>query len=52
LARGIAKFAKVGVDYAKLASDLQREAAESFVKDWSEMLDSIASKSATVTAAG
>jgi transaldolase len=34
----IAKFAKAGIDYGKLATDLQREAAESFVKDWNEML--------------
>jgi transaldolase len=43
----IAKFAKEGIDYDKLARDLQREAAESFVKDWNEMLATIASKSAT-----
>jgi transaldolase len=42
----------VGINYAKLATDLQREAAESFVKDWKEMLASIASKSATFRAAG
>ena len=35
-----------------LATDLQREAAESFVKDWNEMLASIASKSAAFKAAG
>jgi transaldolase len=48
----IAKFAKVGIDYDKLAADLQREAAESFVKDWNEMLTSIASKSVAFKAAG
>jgi len=48
----IAKFAQAGIDYDKLASDLQREAAESFVKDWNEMLASIASKSAAFKAAG
>jgi transaldolase len=48
----IAKFAKAGIDYDKLAADLQREAAESFVKDWDEMLASIASKSAAFMAAG
>jgi len=48
----IARFAKAGVDYNKLGTDLQREAAESFVKDWKEMLDSIASKSAAFKAAG
>ena len=40
----IAKFAKAGIDCDKLATDLQREAAGSFVKDWNEMLTSIASK--------
>jgi transaldolase len=48
----IAKFAKAGIDYEKLAIDLQREAAESFVKDWNELLASIASKSAASKAAG
>jgi transaldolase len=48
----IAQFAKAGVDYDKLATDLQREAAESFVKDWNEMLASIASKSTAFKAAG
>jgi transaldolase len=48
----IAKFAKAGIDYDKLGTDLQREAAESFVKDWNEMLASIASKSAAFKAAG
>jgi transaldolase len=47
----IANFAKAGIDYDKLATDLQREAAESFVKDWKEMLASIASKSAAFKAA-
>jgi transaldolase len=44
----IAKFARAGVDCDKLATDLQREAAESFVKDWNELLASIASKSAGI----
>ena len=48
----IAKFATAGIDYDKLAADLQREAAASFVKDWDEMLASIASKSAAFKAAG
>jgi transaldolase len=48
----IAKFAKAGIDYDKLATDLQREAAESFVKDWNELLAAIASKSAAFKAAG
>ena len=48
----ISKFAKAGIDYDKLAAELQRETAESFVKDWNEMLASIASKSAAFKAAG
>jgi transaldolase len=48
----IARFAKAGVDYDKLANELQREGAESFVKDWNEMLASIVSKSAAFKAAG
>ena len=43
----IAKFAKVGVDHNGLATDLQREGTESFVKAWKELLDSIGSKGAT-----
>jgi transaldolase len=42
----IAKFVSAGIDCDKLATDLQREAAESFVNDWNEVLASIASKSA------
>ena len=45
-------FARLGIKYDKLATDLQREAAESFVKDWNEMLASIAWKSAAFEAAG
>jgi transaldolase len=48
----ISQFAQVGIDYDKLAIDLQREAAESFVKDWNELLAAIASKSAAFKAAG
>ncbi len=48
----IAKFARTGVDYDKLAAELQREGTESFVKDWNEMLASIVSKSAAFRAAG
>ena len=48
----IAKFAKASIDYDKLANDLQREAADSFVKDWNELLASIASKGAAFKATG
>jgi len=48
----IARFARTGIDCDRLAADLQREAAESFVKDWNELLTSIASKSAAFRVAG
>ena len=48
----IAKFTKAGIDCYKLATDIQHEAGGSFVKDWSEMLASIASKIAGYKAAG
>lgn len=48
----IAKFARAGIDCGKLATDLQREAAESFVKDWNELLTSVASKGAKIKAVG
>jgi transaldolase len=41
----LARFAKVGVDNAALAAELQREGAQSFDKSWNELIDSIASKS-------
>jgi transaldolase len=40
----LARFAKVGVDYAALAAQLQREGAQSFDKSWNELIDAIASK--------
>jgi transaldolase len=48
----IAQFAKAGIDHDQLAADLQREGAESFVKSWNELLDSIGSKNVTLRAAG
>jgi transaldolase len=48
----ITKFTNAGIDCDKLATDLQHEAAGSFVKDWNEMLASIASKIAGYKAAG
>jgi transaldolase len=51
-AKVIAKFAKAGVDHDELAANLQVEGAESFTQSWNELLDSIASKSAAVKAAG
>jgi transaldolase len=48
----IAQFANAGIDHDQLAADLQREGAESFVKSWNELLDSIGSKNVTLRAAG
>jgi transaldolase len=48
----IAKFGQAGIDYKQLAADLQREGTESFVKSWTELLGSIASKNVTLKAAG
>ena len=47
----IAAFAKAGVDAEKLAADLQREGAASFVASWKDLLDCIESKDAALTAA-
>ncbi len=44
----LARFAKVGVDQAALAAQLQREGTQSFVKSWNELIDSIASKSSAL----
>jgi len=44
----IAQFAKAGVDVDALAKKLQLEGAESFVKSWKELMQSIADKSATL----
>jgi transaldolase len=41
----LARFAKVGVDHAALAAELQREGALSFGKSWNDLMDTIASKS-------
>jgi transaldolase len=47
----IAAFAKAGVDDEKLAADLQREGAESFVESWTDLLSCIESKVGTLKAA-
>jgi transaldolase len=41
----LAQFAKVGVNIETLATQLQDEGAESFVKSWKELMGVIASKS-------
>ena len=40
----IAAFAKAGIDDEKLAADLQREGADSFVASWKDLLDRIKTK--------
>lgn len=47
----IAAFAKAGVNDERLAADLQREGAKSFVEFWKDLLHCIDSKSATLEAA-
>jgi len=44
----LASFAKAGIDVEALAKKLQLEGAESFVKSWKELMQSIADKSATL----
>jgi transaldolase len=48
----IATFAKAGVDDEKLAAELQREGAASFVASWKDLLNCIESKVAALKAAG
>ena len=48
----LAEFARIGVDDAALAAQLQREGAESFDKSWRNLLDRIASKSPTPETVG
>lgn len=47
----IAEFAKAGIDDKKLAMDLQREGADSFVASWKDLLACIASKTSKLKAA-
>jgi transaldolase len=44
----LARFADAGIDIDALAHKLQLEGAQSFVKSWNELLQSIADKSATL----
>jgi len=44
----LARFADAGIDVGALAQKLQLEGAQSFVKSWNELLQSIADKSATL----
>ena len=45
----LAEFGKAGIDIDALAAQLQTEGAESFVKSWNDLMEVIASKSATLT---
>jgi len=44
----LAEFAKAGIDIDALAARLQDEGAKSFVNSWNDLMDVIASKSATL----
>ncbi len=48
----VAKFLAAGIDDNQLATQLQREGAESFVKSWQDLIEQIESKSAVLKAAG
>jgi transaldolase len=48
----IAAFGKAGIDDEKLAAELQREGAVSFVASWKDLLNCIESKDAALTTAG
>src|SRR5438105_9947037 len=48
----LAQFAKAGADADALAAQRQDEGARSFVNSWNELMDVIASKSATLAKAG
>ena len=45
----LAQFAGAGIDVDALAAQLQEEGAKSFVKSWNNLMDVIASKSASLT---
>jgi transaldolase len=48
----IEAFSRAGIEATALAQRLQAEGAQSFVKSWHELLDSIAGKSAALKTAG
>jgi transaldolase len=47
----LAEFAKAGIDTGGLAAQLLEEGVASFAKSWGDLLDCIASKSESLTAA-
>jgi transaldolase len=48
----LARFATAGVDVDSLATELQRDGVQAFVKSWAELLQRIASKSAALADTG
>ena len=48
----LARFAQAGIDVDALASQLQREGAQTFVKSWKELMQRIADKSDALADAG
>ena len=42
----VAKFTDLGIDVAAIAEQLQREGADSFVKSWNSLMESVAAKGA------
>jgi len=44
----LAEFAKAGIDVDKVAAELQREGAESFVKSWDDLMACLIEKSAAL----
>jgi transaldolase len=50
--RVLAEFTKAGVDLDALAAKLQSDGAQAFVKSWDDLLGVIATKSASLVAAG
>ncbi|MDO8437083.1 MAG: transaldolase [Nitrosomonadaceae bacterium] len=47
----LARFAQVGIDVDALATQLQRDGAQSFVKSWQQLLQRITDKSAALASA-
>lgn len=48
----LAEFRRAGIDDKALALDLQNEGAEAFVKSWNDLMEVIATKSASLKKAG
>jgi transaldolase len=44
----LTRFERAGINVQQLATQLQREGAQAFVKSWQELMQRIASKSATL----